>query len=325
MTERKKDYLIFVDTNIYLDFYRSQFGAELSLLDGLIKVKDSIISTEQVEMEFKKNRQAVILDSLREIKEPDIISFPALALGRDDFKATNKMNKGFRKRVQKSKDCLAKIMLEPKPCDKVYKACQEIFEFRSNLNLRCSDKHYDEIYHLAEKRFMLGYPPRKNDYITIGDSINWEWIITCCSREKKDVVIVSRDGDYGITFNNKSIVKNWLNEEFKSRTSPRRKAILTNKLSEGLKKLSVSVSKEAEDAEANLSARVNLLGSSAPFVVGTTATAGSIAFGTSPYAIVSPASFPKCSICGRSMSLLEAASPSGGFIEVCNKCRSVSK
>ncbi len=266
MMIRKKDYLIFIDTNIYLDFYRSQNDAELGLLYKLLKIKNNIISTDQVEMEFKKNRQKVIMDSLNKIDTPNIISFPSFALRIRGVKKTNRINKEFKTRVGRFKDYFAKVMLEPKRYDKVYKACQEIFEFRSNLNLRRPDKKRYDIRRLAKKRFMLGYLPRKKDDISIGDAINWEWIVACCNTEKKDVVIVSRDGDYGMTFNNKSFLNDWLNEEFKSRISPRRKVVLTNKLSEGLKKLSVHISKGAEKAEKDLRARVNVLRTETTFV-----------------------------------------------------------
>ena len=46
----------FVDTNIFLDFYRTGNEASLSLLEKLKAVKDRILSTYQVEMEFLKNR-----------------------------------------------------------------------------------------------------------------------------------------------------------------------------------------------------------------------------------------------------------------------------
>jgi hypothetical protein len=186
-----------------------------------------------------------------------VISFPSFALKIKGVKKTNRVNKEFKNRVKKFKKYFVKVMLKPKRYDKVYKACQEIFEFKSNLNLKRPDKKRYEIRRLAKKRFMLGYPPRKNNDITIGDAINWEWIIACCNKEEKDVVIVSRDSDYGITYNRRSSLNDWLKEEFKSRISPRRGVILTNKLSEGLKKLSVSISKRDEEAESNLSSRVN--------------------------------------------------------------------
>jgi len=327
MARRKKDYLVFIDTNIYLDFYRSQNDAELSLLYELLKIKNKIISTDQVEMEFKKNRQKVIIESLNAIPTPNVISFPAFALKIKWVKRANRIMKELKTRVKQFKDYFAKVMLEPRRYDKVYKACQEIFEYKSNLNLRRPDKERYKIRSLARKRFMLGYPPRKSDSITLGDTINWEWIVTCCNKEKKDVVIVSRDGDYGITFNGKSFMNDWLNEEFKSRISPRRKVFLTNKLSEALKKLSVLISKEAEKAETNLSARVNLLGSSTLFtgattaIAGTTGIANSYPYGFSPYG---PSS--QCSICGKPypMTLGELTLPPGSIM-VCEKCRSASK
>ncbi len=329
MAKREKDFLIFIDTNIYLDFYRSQNNIELSLLYELLKIKDMIITTDQVKMEFKKNRQRVIMKSLSEIPTPNNISFPAFASKIKGVKKTNRINKELKARVGKFKDYLTKVMLEPKRYDKVYQACQEIFEHRSNLNLKRPDKKRYEIRHLAKKRFILGYPPRKNEDITIGDAINWEWIIACCNRERKDVVIISRDSDYGINFDNKNFLNDWLNEEFKSRISPRRKAILTNKLSEGLKKLSIPVSKEAENAETDLSERVNVFKTtediySVPFL--SAVTAGGLVI-TTASAFSSPYfGSNRCSICGKSyaMTVSDYILPPG-TAGVCNKCRSASK
>jgi predicted nucleic acid-binding protein len=42
----------FIDTNIFLDFYRDSNEATLSLLERLKPVRDRVISTYQVEMEF---------------------------------------------------------------------------------------------------------------------------------------------------------------------------------------------------------------------------------------------------------------------------------
>ena len=47
--------LLFVDTNIWLDFYRARSEAGLSLLRHLDSIRNQIIMTYVVEMEFKKN------------------------------------------------------------------------------------------------------------------------------------------------------------------------------------------------------------------------------------------------------------------------------
>lgn len=50
--------LVFIDTNIFLDLYRLGSGqGALRQLDLLNQVKDKIITTYQVEMEYKKHRQ----------------------------------------------------------------------------------------------------------------------------------------------------------------------------------------------------------------------------------------------------------------------------
>src|SRR5262245_52728107 len=67
--------LLFVDTNIWLDFYRAQNETALSLLQQLEKNAKSIISTYQLEMEFK-NRQAAFLGGMNGLKAPAQIARP---------------------------------------------------------------------------------------------------------------------------------------------------------------------------------------------------------------------------------------------------------
>ena len=66
------DPLIFIDTNIFLDFYRIRSSdVSIGFLDLIEKHQDRIITGSQIEMEYKKNRQEVILDSLKNYKTPD--------------------------------------------------------------------------------------------------------------------------------------------------------------------------------------------------------------------------------------------------------------
>ena len=66
--------LLFIDTNIWLDFYRSNNQAGLSLLRRGKELSKFIIVTDQIEMEFLKNRQEVI----RLIKRGEPHTFKAL-------------------------------------------------------------------------------------------------------------------------------------------------------------------------------------------------------------------------------------------------------
>ena len=64
--------LLFIDTNLFLDFYRRRgSGTSLSMLKHFDGNLGRIITTLEVEMEYKKNRQSVILLSLNLIKKPD--------------------------------------------------------------------------------------------------------------------------------------------------------------------------------------------------------------------------------------------------------------
>jgi len=64
--------LLFVDTNIFLDFYRVESDAALNLLVELESKKSDLIFTYKVDVEFKKNRQSVIHSGLKSMKTPDI-------------------------------------------------------------------------------------------------------------------------------------------------------------------------------------------------------------------------------------------------------------
>ena len=77
------DWLVFIDTNIFLDFYRTQGTRQkgLSVLDHLKDNYDRFITSSQVEMEFKKNRQLVIIDAFKKIaklvpKSKKVLPYP---------------------------------------------------------------------------------------------------------------------------------------------------------------------------------------------------------------------------------------------------------
>lgn len=248
-------YLVFVDTNILLDFYRVDSGdATISLLRYFDGNYSKIITTSEVEMEFKKNRQRVILSSITSIKinKSELISIPA-------FLRESKLNKSVeitqkKLNVQSASlvDRATKILKYPSRYDPIYKALQRLFKSRGACHLTREKKIRYDIRDLAKKRFMLGYPPRKGSDLSVVDAINWEWIIHCAKNCSDDIVIVSRDTDYGEHYKSDSILNDWLLQEFKERISHRRSIILTRSLSEALKLAAISVSEEEEKSEEKL-------------------------------------------------------------------------
>lgn len=249
------DALIFIDTNIFLDFYRIRSGGVgLSLLEHIDNSHVRLITSNQIEMEYKKNRQRVILESLGRLKTPDWGSLtppaflarakPAIQIEKEKTRLTTQQ--------KKLKDRIEAILSDPAKTDPVYQVLQRLFRNGSEYNLGREKKIRYEIRRLARKRYMLGYPPRKDGEISMGDAINWEWIIYCAEKSKKDIVIVSRDRDYGIDYDDEHILNDWLAQEFKERVSRKRKILLTARLAHAFKLASVAVTKEEEKEEEEL-------------------------------------------------------------------------
>ena len=58
MANREMDALLFIDTNIFLDFYRDRKSdVSTKFLEQIERCKDRLILGSQLEMEYKKNRQ----------------------------------------------------------------------------------------------------------------------------------------------------------------------------------------------------------------------------------------------------------------------------
>lgn len=239
--------LIFIDTNIFLDFYRirkSDLGEKY--LDLIDKNTSKIISSYQVEMEYKKNRQTVILEAMNNLKTPDFNSLtpPAILANTDQIRIIDQNKVILKRKVKELKDRIDRILTNPVRHDKAYQTFQRLFRSSSPLVLNRENDDRNRIKELAKRRFLLGYPPRKKEDTSFGDAYNWEWIIDVGLKNTSNIIIVSRDSDYGITYDNKMLIKDWLSQEFKERVSKKRSVTLTDKLSIAFKALSVSVSKD---------------------------------------------------------------------------------
>lgn len=244
--------LLFVDTNIWLDFYRAKNETGLSLLAHAESVSDRMIVTFQVESEFKKNRQAVILEAMQELKAPGQVHRPGIF---SDAKASTALIKSIKeadKRVKSLKAKLTKVLGNPSVHDPVYKACQRIFHKNDALTLTREDKIRHVIRRKAFRRFLHGCPPRKRDDTSIGDAINWEWMVHCADTAKAELVIVTRDSDYGAFVDGKSYVNDHLRQEFSERVSKKRKLLLYARLSDALKHFEVPVTEEEVAVETEL-------------------------------------------------------------------------
>jgi hypothetical protein len=86
----------------------------------------------------------------------------------------------------------------------------------------------------------------------MGDAVNWDWLVECAISTKRSVIIVSRDNDYGFTFEKLRHVNSWLAQEFTERVGPKVKLTLTDSLSAALEELDVQVTQAEREAEEEL-------------------------------------------------------------------------
>ena len=98
--------LLFVDTNIYLDFYRIRTDVNTDFLGHMEAIKDRLIVTDQVEMEYKKNRQKAILEGMNELKPPTKISVPSVL--RQD-----RLSEGLDRNIEDIKKKVGKLKTRP--------------------------------------------------------------------------------------------------------------------------------------------------------------------------------------------------------------------
>jgi len=243
-------WLIFVDTNIMLDFYRKPGENAERQIASLRKHLDSIIVTEQVRMEFLNNRQNAIAEMLEQMVAPKTVSLPMILSGSRAGKALAKATNEAVKRHKEAKQRAEQILAEPARYDPVYRGLNRIFSHNGPLNLKRPNEERFEVRDRADKRFKLGYPPRKPKDTSLGDALNWEWLIQCAQMtENANVLIVSRDSDYGWPKGEPSILNDWLKAEFEARVKPKRKIELTPRLTVALKKLAEVVTAEDEALE----------------------------------------------------------------------------
>lgn len=237
------DALIFIDTNILLNFYRYYpgKGPDLPLLAGIDDNCELMITSSEVEMEYKKNRQRVVLDFIRGIDtlDWDRLAPPAFLSASKAAVTSERYRQQLVMQMEKLKDRAYAMLKDPVKNDPVYQVLQRLFRYRGPYNLYRTREERHQLRDMAWRRFILGYPPRKTG-LHIGDAINWEWLVKCAQESRKDVIIVSRDSDFG----RGDAINDWLAQEFRERVGRTRNVYLTGLLSEAFSMAAIRVSRE---------------------------------------------------------------------------------
>lgn len=243
---KKIDALIFIDTNIFLDFYRLTNNLRLDFLKIILDNKDRIILTTQTLMEYQKNRHNIIISTISEFSTytSSKFNYPSIIRGEDSKVISELVNQIKKKHLQKV-ETFKEIFSDPTEKDEVFKAMLKLSDENQPFFLDEKHPQNNVIFKLAKKRFLCGYPPRKKDDTSIGDAINWEWIVECSKANESDIIIVSRDGDYGKKLDKDLIMNDWLKYEFKNRSG--HNIFLTSELSKAFDMLDVKgINKETD-------------------------------------------------------------------------------
>ena len=106
-------------------------------------------------MEYKKNRQKVILEALASFTTPDWgkLTAPALVSDLQAVKMIEKKKKELMAQKEKVTEKIQKILSDPTHNDPVYQCLQRIFKSRLPYNLVRPMKERFGIRNLARKRF----------------------------------------------------------------------------------------------------------------------------------------------------------------------------
>lgn len=185
-------YKIFIDTNIFLDFYRINSRDKINEVLGEIKkYKKYFINTEQSKDEFLRNREKTIDDFVKELEKQNYSVFS------NNFIATFSEYTSYAKGIQKANDLTKEMIAKCKDLkaevqsDAIYEAYFEA------CNLGSFYERTDKIIDKAIKRKYVGNPPTSSKG-TCCDEIIWETLLENCT---DDLIIVSRDSTFHQNYN----------------------------------------------------------------------------------------------------------------------------
>ncbi len=196
---------IFIDTQIYLNFYQS--NVEIStVFKEINKIRRFLIIPEQVKDEFIRKRDTKIQELKKRITETyseDKLSSFGIFRKHPEFaeciKLVNQINQIRQNMIKKCEE-----MLEDPKKDEIFSFFMDLYTDSTVQKLSRTEK----IFQLALNRKFIGNPPISKDKITIGDEIIWESILESI---KDDLIIISADN----TFKNNYT---FLFDEFQTKT-----------------------------------------------------------------------------------------------------------
>jgi hypothetical protein len=180
---------LFLDTNVYLGFFRLT-GDDLEELHKLVVAvrsgETNLYLTQQVRDEFRRNRKKVIAESLKSVESSKLpAGFPRLLQNYPEFEELRQALTTY----EEHRGHLLTTVREAAAQKELHAdgLIQELFKLAQDVPMS------PEIWNAAQQRYDLGNPPGKND--SYGDAINWESLIAAVP-VGEDLLFVSADTDF---------------------------------------------------------------------------------------------------------------------------------
>ncbi len=205
---------IFLDTNIYLDYFRATTADRLEPLRKLAELvkgnKVTLLLPEQTINEYRRGRRKVA-EEKREYLMQSVNSAPNVHLIGKSSRKVRALSKNIAKTKESFKNLIKEhddeIERERTEADKIIKQL-----FKKALLLPDNP----EVLEKAHRRYLRGNPPRKNDH-SYGDAIAWETILA--NSTSNALTIISNDSDYAEKQKGNKALNSFLKSEW-TKASP---------------------------------------------------------------------------------------------------------
>jgi hypothetical protein len=187
---------LFIDTNVYLDFFHHTNDdlASLGKLEEHIKSGDIVLHLpKQVLDEFERNRDSKLQTALSEFKGAKFLT----AIPR--HMQSLSMAETYANAIKKAREARDVLIAEAVANARLSKLDVDI-TLDSIFQCATVHAHDDSLFAKGKLRAERGNPPGKTG--SLGDQYNWELLLDKLPDE--DLYIVSKDGDYASNLTEKS-------------------------------------------------------------------------------------------------------------------------
>ena len=204
--------MLFIDTNIYLGFYRTVTTSKL--LQSLADFKDDILVTQQVVSEVERNKLKVVYRLLLEGVE----SFPVYAQGSNlPYQLQNPELIERLERLQEAFDQLQESVESDRCHCLERRSLTRRMQFRrcSSRSLKARSRPVKTNLDRARMRREFGHPPGKGRD-PLGDQLSWEQVLSRIE-SGSHVWVVSKDSDFLLCHNGHCVLDPSLHDDLVSR------------------------------------------------------------------------------------------------------------